>query len=103
VRVDSQKLAFDDSNPKILLIKLSGDWQVSACPLSESEVSSQFADHPKIRIPPADSPPKLFRLSQNPECSLRLLKPSNRPEIGHIKTRSTGSKKVNNAKVFVIA
>jgi phospholipid/cholesterol/gamma-HCH transport system permease protein len=44
----SEKIAFDYSTPKILLIKLSGDWHISAGLLSESEVSSQLTSHPDI-------------------------------------------------------
>ena len=43
-----ENLVFDYSIPKTLLIKLSGDWQISANPLSESVVSAQLASHPDI-------------------------------------------------------
>ena len=43
-----EKLVFDYSTPKTLLIKLSGDWHISAGLLSESEVSSQLISHPDI-------------------------------------------------------
>ena len=42
------KIVFDYSTPKILLIKLSGDWHISAGLLSESEVTSQLTSHPDI-------------------------------------------------------
>ncbi len=35
-------------SPKTLLIKLSGDWHISAGLLSESEVTSELASHPDI-------------------------------------------------------
>ncbi len=44
----SEKLAFDYSIPKTLLIKLSGDWHISAGLLSVNEVTSQLASHPDI-------------------------------------------------------
>jgi len=44
----SEKLAFDYSIPKTLLIKLSGDWHISAGLLSVNEVISQLASHPDI-------------------------------------------------------
>ncbi len=44
----SEKLVFDYSTSKTLLIKLSGDWQISGGLLSESEVTSQLASHPEI-------------------------------------------------------
>lgn len=44
----SQKLVFDYSTPKTLLIKLSGDWHISEGLLSESEVTAQLASHPDI-------------------------------------------------------
>lgn len=43
-----EKLVFDYSNPKTLLIKLGGDWQISAGLLSANEVISQLASHPDI-------------------------------------------------------
>jgi len=43
-----EKIAFDYSIPKILLIKLSGDWQISAGFLSVNEVTSQLTSHPDI-------------------------------------------------------
>ena len=44
----SEKLVFDYSIPKTLLIKLSGDWRISAGLLSANEVTSQVASHPDI-------------------------------------------------------
>ncbi|MGA2071754.1 MAG: ABC transporter permease, partial [Sedimentisphaerales bacterium] len=43
-----EKLIFDYSVPKTLLIKLSGDWQISAGLLSTNEVISQLNSHPDI-------------------------------------------------------
>jgi len=43
-----EKLILDYSIPKTLLIKLSGDWQISAGLLSINEVSSQLINHPDI-------------------------------------------------------
>ena len=43
-----EKLVFDYSIPKTLLIKLSGDWQISAGLLSVNEVTSQLNCHPDI-------------------------------------------------------
>ncbi len=43
-----EKLVFDYSIPKTLLIKLSGDWQISAGLLSVNEVTSQLTSHPDI-------------------------------------------------------
>jgi phospholipid/cholesterol/gamma-HCH transport system permease protein len=43
-----EKLIFDYSVPKTLLIKLSGDWQISAGLLSTNEVTSQLNSHPDI-------------------------------------------------------
>ncbi len=43
-----EKLIFDNSIPKTLLIKLSGDWHMSTGLLSESEVTSQLTSHPDI-------------------------------------------------------
>ncbi len=43
-----EKLVFDYSIPKTLLIKLSGDWQISAGLLSTDEVTSQLNSHPDI-------------------------------------------------------
>ncbi|MGD0571996.1 MAG: ABC transporter permease [Sedimentisphaerales bacterium] len=40
-----EKLVFDYSTPKTLLIKLSGDWQISAGLLSTDEVTSQLNSH----------------------------------------------------------
>ena len=48
MRVLSDKLVFDYSTSKTLLIKLSGDWHISAGLLSESEVTSELASHPDI-------------------------------------------------------
>ncbi len=42
----SEKLVYDYSTPKILLIKLSGDWHISAGLLSESGITSQLTSHP---------------------------------------------------------
>jgi len=44
----AEKLAFDYSIPKTLLIKLNGDWQISAGLLSVNEVTSQLTIHPDI-------------------------------------------------------
>jgi len=44
----SEKLVFDCSIPKTLLIKLSGDWQISSGLFSGSEVTSQLVSHPDI-------------------------------------------------------
>jgi phospholipid/cholesterol/gamma-HCH transport system permease protein len=44
----SEKLAFDYSIPKTLLIKLSGDWRISAGLVAVSEVTSQLISHPDI-------------------------------------------------------
>ena len=44
----SEKIVFDYSTPKTLLIKLSGDWHISAGLLSESEVTSQLTSHPDV-------------------------------------------------------
>ncbi|MCE5339510.1 MAG: ABC transporter permease [Planctomycetaceae bacterium] len=43
-----EKLVFDYSTPKTLLIKLSGDWQISAGLLSTDEVTSQLDSHPDV-------------------------------------------------------
>jgi len=43
-----ENLAFDYAIPKTLLIKLSGDWQISAGLLSVNEVTSQLSSHPDI-------------------------------------------------------
>lgn len=43
-----EKLIFDYSIPKTLLINLSGDWQISAGLLSVNEVTSQLSSHPDI-------------------------------------------------------
>jgi len=43
-----EKLAFDYSIPKTLLIELSGDWQISAGFLPVNEVTSQLNSHPDI-------------------------------------------------------
>ena len=44
----SDKIVFDYSTPKTLLIKLSGDWHISTGLLSESEVASQLTSHPDV-------------------------------------------------------
>lgn len=44
----SEKLVFDYSIPQTLLIKLTGDWQISAGLLSVNEVTSQLTSHPDI-------------------------------------------------------
>ncbi|MDD5326902.1 MAG: ABC transporter permease [Phycisphaerae bacterium] len=44
----TEKLVFDYSKPKTLLIKLSGDWQISAGLLSTDEVTSQLDSHPDV-------------------------------------------------------
>ena len=44
----SEKLVFEYSTPKTLLIKLSGDWQISAGLLSTDEINSQFDSHPDV-------------------------------------------------------
>jgi len=46
--MQTEKLVFDYSIPKTLLIKLSGDWQISAGLLSANEVTSQLTSHPDI-------------------------------------------------------
>ncbi len=43
-----ENLIFDYSTPKILLIKLSGDWQISSGFISVNEVISQLVSHPDI-------------------------------------------------------
>ena len=43
-----EKLAFDYSIPKTLIIKLSGNWQISVGLLSVTEVTSQLTSHPDI-------------------------------------------------------
>lgn len=43
-----EKLTFDYSIPKILLIKLSGDWRISAGLVAVNEVTSQLISHPDI-------------------------------------------------------
>jgi len=43
-----EKLVFDYSTPKTLLIKLSGDWKISAGFLSVNEAISQVTSHPDI-------------------------------------------------------
>jgi len=48
MRVFSEKLVFDYSTPKTLLIKLSGDWHISAGLFSENEVTSELSSHPDI-------------------------------------------------------
>ena len=48
MKVLPEKLSFDFSTSKTLLIKLSGDWHVSAGLLETSEVTSQLAAHPDI-------------------------------------------------------
>lgn len=44
----AEKLVFDYSTPKTLLIKLKGDWRISAGLLSANEIFSQLASHPDI-------------------------------------------------------
>jgi phospholipid/cholesterol/gamma-HCH transport system permease protein len=44
----TEKIIFDYSIPKTLLIKLSGDWQISAGLLSTDEVTSQLNSHPDV-------------------------------------------------------
>lgn len=44
----SEKLIFDYSIPKTLLIKLNGDWRISAGLISANEVTAQFISHPDI-------------------------------------------------------
>ncbi len=44
----SDKLVFDYSTPKTLIITLSGDWQISGGLLPENEVTSQLNSHPDI-------------------------------------------------------
>jgi len=44
----SEKLGFDYATPKTLLIKLSGDWRLSAGLLSENEVTTQLSAHADI-------------------------------------------------------
>jgi phospholipid/cholesterol/gamma-HCH transport system permease protein len=48
MRVISEKLDFDHSTPKTLLIKISGDWHISEGLVSESEVTRELAGHPDI-------------------------------------------------------
>jgi len=48
MRTFSEKLVFDYSTPKTLLIKLSGDWKISAGFLSVNEAASQLSSHPDI-------------------------------------------------------
>ncbi len=43
-----EKLVFDYSLPKIILIKLSGDWRISTGLFSVNEVIAQLASHPDI-------------------------------------------------------
>ena len=43
-----EKLAFDYSRPKTLLIKLSGDWRISTGYLPADEITAQLAGHPDI-------------------------------------------------------
>ena len=43
-----EKLVFDYSVPQTLLMKISGDWQISQGLLPVSEVTSQLANHPEI-------------------------------------------------------
>ena len=43
-----EKLVFDYSIPKTLLIQLSGDWQIFGGLLSVNEVTSQLTSHPDI-------------------------------------------------------
>ncbi|MDD5165904.1 MAG: ABC transporter permease [Candidatus Omnitrophica bacterium] len=44
-----EKLTFDYSNPKILHLKLSGDWQISVGLPAVDEVTSQFALHRDVK------------------------------------------------------
>jgi phospholipid/cholesterol/gamma-HCH transport system permease protein len=44
----SEKIVFDYSIPKTLLIKLNGDWHISAGLLSETTVTTQLTSHPDI-------------------------------------------------------
>lgn len=44
-----EKLVFDYSIPQTLLVKLAGDWQISAGLLSITEITAQFTSHPDIR------------------------------------------------------
>ncbi len=46
--MQSEKLVFDYSMPKTLLIKLSGDWRISTGVLPVNEVPAQLAGHPDI-------------------------------------------------------
>lgn len=43
-----ENIIFDYSQPKILLIKLSGDWKMSAGVFCVNEASAQLASHPDI-------------------------------------------------------
>ncbi|MFH2137316.1 MAG: ABC transporter permease [Candidatus Omnitrophota bacterium] len=43
-----EKLVFDYSIPKTLLVKLGGDWQISAGLLPITEITAQFTSHPDI-------------------------------------------------------
>lgn len=43
-----EKINFDYSTPQTLLIKLSGDWQISAGLLSVNEITTEFSRHPDI-------------------------------------------------------
>jgi len=46
--MSSEKLGFDFSTPKTLLIKLSGDWHISTGLLGTGEVTSQLDSHPDV-------------------------------------------------------
>ncbi|MCG2711985.1 MAG: ABC transporter permease [Candidatus Omnitrophica bacterium] len=43
-----EKVAFDYSIPKTLLVKLGGDWQISAGLLPITEITAQLTSHPDI-------------------------------------------------------
>ena len=43
--MSSEKLIFDYSAPKILRLKLSGDWQITAGPPAAGKVTAQLAIH----------------------------------------------------------
>lgn len=44
-----EKLVFDYSIPQTLLVKLAGDWRISAGLLSITEITAQLTSHPDIR------------------------------------------------------
>jgi len=44
-----EKLDFDYSIPKTLIVKLEGDWQISAGLLPITEITAQLTSHPDIR------------------------------------------------------